>query len=198
MRGFSPLSDLDALDERFLGPFAALAGAHDIVVLDTYRGLNKQTGEISEAEDTRDAAIYIEWVRRKGRFGLDINAFGPGMPRDVTRVHFARSLAGLLDRPLLASDCSLFGFSWLKHDPDGTIWEVVSDVNDIDNFDLLCDLDPSHPDFTPAKLIFAANEPLPMPASEERTRYCEQNEAQTLRCSHFGSIGGCPKLRARR
>jgi len=195
MRGFSPLSDLDALDERFLGPFTALAGTRDVVVLDTYRGLDKQTGEMSETEDAQNAAIYIEWTRRKGRFGLDINAFGPGLPRDVTRAQFARKLAALLDRPLLVSDCSLFGFSWLKHDPDGAIWEVVSDVNDSDNFDLLCDLDPSHPDFTPAKLIFAADEPLPTRAPEEGTRYCEQHDARTLRCAHFGDVGGCPKLR---
>jgi hypothetical protein len=195
MRSFSPLSDLDALDHRFLDAFAAAAGVSDILVLDTWNGIDKNAGDLPAETDARTAAIYVEWIRRGGRFGLDIDMFGPGMPRGVTRAQFARRLTRALGRPLLLSDCSLFGFSWFKHDPDGAVWEVVSDTNDANNFDLLCDLPPEHPDHYAAVLVYGAHEDLPaLPANadEEKTRYCEQEGAAALPCGHFW--GACPKF----
>ncbi|MES1157001.1 MAG: hypothetical protein ABUL73_04390 [Alphaproteobacteria bacterium] len=186
-------SDLDAVDHRFIDAFAAVSGESDILVLNTWNGLDKTTWDLPE-EDHREAAIYIEWYQRKGRFGLEIDMFGHGMPRGETRAQFTRRLVRALNRPLLVSDCSLFGFSWFKHDPDGAIWEVISNTKDVEDFDLLCDLPPDHADYYPAIPIYGTDEALP-PAPPEaeamKTRYCEQRNADTLHCHHLG--GSCPK-----
>ncbi|MES1202720.1 MAG: hypothetical protein ABUS57_14890 [Pseudomonadota bacterium] len=190
-------SDLDAVDERFISAFAAVSGVSDILVLDTWNGCDKTTWDIPEGEKDREAAIYIEWMQRKGRFGLEIDLFGHGMPKGETRAHFTRRLVATLGRPLLTSDCSLFGFSWFKHDPDGAIWEVVSNTQDVEDFDLLCDLPADHPDYYPAQLIYAANEalpPAPPEAEAEKTRACEQSNPAGLRCHHFGVLS-CGKNR---
>lgn len=172
----------------------------DIVVLNTYRGLDKTTGQPAEAASHgRDARITVEWIRRTGRFGLDVELWGAGVRTDVSQAELARQFARALDAPILMSDCSHFGFSWLKHDADGSIWEVVSNTQDIDDFDLLCDLDPGHPDFYPARLIWRADEPLPaaghpvaLPAPSWRA--CEGEAANSNKlCRHFRTPY-CPKF----
>jgi len=189
-------SDLEAVDHRFVDAFLAVSGVSDILVLDTWNGLDKTTWELGP--NHREAAIYLEWYRRKGRFGLEIDLVGHGLPRGETRAQFTRRLTRALNRPLLVSDCSLFGFSWFKHDPDGAIWEVISNTQDVEDFDLLCDLPPDHPDYVPAVLIYAADEalpPAPPEAEASKTRYCEQQNADALFCVHFGCADGCGKNR---
>ncbi len=140
----------------------------------------------------------VEWMRRKGRFGLDLEIWGSGVTDEVSRADLSRAFARALGAPILVSDCSHFGFSWFKHDVDGAIWEVVSNTNDIDDFDLLSDLDPAHPDYYPALLILPAGAPLP-PAAEpdaQRQRACEgEAPGSTRLCHHFGTPF-CPKQRS--
>jgi hypothetical protein len=198
MPSYALLSDLDAVDARLIGAIAAITGETDIVSLDTWSGVDKTTWDLPEQSDAREARIFLEHLRRKGRFGLDLQIFGHGLP-DLSSAEFARRLAHALARPLLISDCSLFGFSWFKVDPDGAVAEVVSVIGDDDCFDLLSDLPPDHPEFVAAKPIWAAADVLPQkpqgapePALEQR-RTCEQAHGDARLCGVLW-LDRCPKI----
>lgn len=198
MANFSVLLEAKALDEQILGVIAEVMAESDIVVLDTYKGLDRDTGALAEQSETpRRARILAEWIRRKGRFALDLDLWGPGVRTDVSRAELARIFARRLGAPILMSDCSHFGFSWLKYDVDGAIWEVVSNTADINDFDLLCDLDPAHADYCPARLIWPADKALAPQAqtpAPSQWRACEgELPGSTRLCIQFG-IPRCPKI----
>lgn len=199
MAGFAPLLEVETLDMRILDAIAETMRERDIVVLDTYRGLDRTTGELPEVDSEappRQARIFLEWIRRKGRFGLDLELWGEGVRTDISQAKLAREFVSKLGSAVLFSDCSHFGFSWLKHEVDGSIWEVVSNTDDINDFDLLCDLAPDDPRFCPARLIWPAGRPLPSEistATPQRLRACEgESLGSTRLCRHF-STPYCPR-----
>jgi hypothetical protein len=200
METFSPLLEADAVDAQLVGAIAEIMNEGDIVVLESFRGLDKLTGELitTDRDIIREARIYVEWIRRKGRFGLDLNLFGPGVREDVSGAELARALAQRLGAPVLMSDCSHFGFSWLKHDPSGAIWEVVSDTADIEDFDLLCDLDRAHPNFCPAQLVWAAGTALPLKAAPPGAgwRACKGEGPGSSKLCRIFCTPFCPKALA--
>jgi hypothetical protein len=201
MSSFSLLLEADALDERIVRTIAETMGDDDIAVLETWRCLDRATGEPVDDDaqtSSAPARIRVEWIRRKGRFGLDLEIWGVGVRTDVSQAELAREFVRRLGAPALLSDCSHFGFSWLMHRIDGSIWEVVSNTDDIDDFDLYCDLAPDHSDFTPAILVWPADKPLPLPGSADasaRWRACEGESAASFAlCRHFATPY-CPKHR---
>src|SRR5262245_30274534 len=114
MAGFSPLLEAPTMDARILEVIAEVMRESDIVVLDTYRGIDRITGRVVEVGDQphKPARIFVEWIRRKGRFGLDLDLYGRGVRADVSQAALAREFVRALGAPLLLSDCSHFGFSW--------------------------------------------------------------------------------------
>jgi hypothetical protein len=158
------LSDLDDVDARFIAAVAKVAGTNDVLLLDTWCGINPATGEMPE-ERHRQAAVYVERCRRPGRFGLDIAIFGRRRTEpNMSKAEFTRALACELGQPLVLSDCDANPWSYFRVDPDGAVHHVftrVDDDQDRDRFDLACDLDPSDPEHIPATLIWPADEPLP-------------------------------------
>lgn len=196
---YAPLSDLDAVDDRIIETLRVVTGATDIVVRQSWRTLPDPTADdVIDHQVLSDGDLVIEWIKRKGRFGLDLELYGPALPTNISELAFMRLVTHALGRSLLISDCSAFGFSWLKVDPDGAVSEVVSDVSDIDNFDLLSD-DPSKPDYAPDILLYAPDDPLPtkppgapadMPSHVAGT--CELMKPGQLCRQNWGA---CPKRR---
>jgi hypothetical protein len=148
-------------------------------------------------EDKLPEGVVVEWTRREGRFGLDLDVWGENIFPRETEARWARALAKELGRALLFSDCSAFPFSYYMADPDGAIWYVVVVIGDDVIMDLLSD-DPGNPDHFIPELIFGAEEELPERASERPLHWthgetsCDQTVSGKP-CLVFDTP--CPKLR---
>ncbi len=186
---------------------ARVSGARDVLVLDTFMGLDRETGALVDAVDNRRADIYVEWRRSPGQFGLEIHVYGP--PRrseSMSEAELARRLARTMRCAFVISDCHANPYSYFRIDPDGAMHRVYTRVDD-DNgnasFDIVCDLDPSDPAYIPSTLMWPADEPFPkkpadapdhMPATMRR--FCMDRDADDRLCEIFWDA--CPYLRLAR
>ena len=195
------LSDLPSVDQTFVDAVAQVGGVRDVLVLDTFMGLDRETGAMADTPDHRRADIYIEWRRVRGQYGLEICLFGPPTPAaPMSEAEFARKLAIELRRPLVLSDCHANPYSYLRFNPDGAIYRVFTRVDDEDgnaSFDLVCDLDPDDPDYIAASLIWPVDEPLPPKPADapehmvaSMRRFCLDTNVGARLCEIFWS--GCP------
>ncbi len=111
-------------------------------------------------ESEAAGAVNIEWLRRKGRFSLDVNVFGRGFAPHDTPARLCRAVARALGRAVLFSDCSAFGYSYFSAEPDGSIWAqlvVIGDDDDVMDLAVYAHPDPHH---RYPRMTFAADEPL--------------------------------------
>lgn len=179
---FEVSSDLGVFSEEVLRALRVATGESDVVGLETWMGCDKATWDLPVLPQPT-GRIEVEWLLRRGQFGLDLRIMTRDSCREMSAAMFARAFARALGRPLLFSDCHLFPWSYIMASADGSIFDVVCEPNEDDRLDLLPD-DPDGPDhFTPV-LLFAAGDALP-PAPEGGM--FEPPD----RCGVFG--GACPK-----
>jgi hypothetical protein len=115
---------------------------------------------LDDVAPTEHAKMNVRWLKRPGRFQLDVEVWGENIcPRD-TEARFARAMAKELGHALLFGDCSAFPFSYFMAKPDGTIWLVLIRIGEEDIMDLEND-DPNNPNMFIPRLIVCADEPLP-------------------------------------
>ncbi|MBI3439557.1 MAG: hypothetical protein HY054_13080 [Proteobacteria bacterium] len=201
MQPVSILSDVVDVDAQFVAAVAKIAGTSDVLVLDTWNGVDPRTQELISH---RAAALYIERFRRLGRYGLDISIFGKHcIEPNLSEAAFIRLLAREIGRSMVASDCEFNPWSWFRFDPDGAIYQVytVPDEGEEALFDLACDLDTSDLNYLAQNLVVRAGEPLSekpadapdhMPATLRGS--CDNADEGKL-CETFWAA--CPKRRNR-
>lgn len=179
---FEVSSDLGAFSEEILRALQGATGESEVVGLETWMWCDKATHEVP-VTPRRHGKVEVEWLRRKGQFGLDLRIIARDSCQRMSAAMFARAFAGALGRPLLFSDCHLFPWSYILAGADGSMFDVVCQPNDEDRLDLVAG-DPDRPgDFTPG-LLFAPYDALPAPLEGETF-------APPDRCGVFG--GACPK-----
>lgn len=165
MQPVSLLSDLETVDQAFVDAVAAVAGLSNILVLDTFWGSDRETGVWPEGIDRREADVYIEWKRFKGRYGLAVDMYGPKPLREpISEAVFVRRLAMTLGRRLVTSDCDPNPWSYYRIDPNGSLhhdYMRTDDENGDEVFDLVSELDPGDPDFIASLEIWPASAPWP-------------------------------------
>lgn len=197
------MSDLEDVDTGFVAAVAALAGTQDVLLLDTWNGVDPLTFEMPEHQ--ADAAIFIERYRRPGRFGLDISIFGQHrIEPTLSEAEFVRRLAHALCRSFVISDCDANPWSWFRIDPNGAIYQVYTCPDGEDGailYDLACDLEPNHPDYIAQRRVWPAGEPLPQKPADapdhlprDMRTFCQGADTGGL-CESFWAP--CPKLRRR-
>ncbi|HVY87165.1 MAG TPA: hypothetical protein VG943_18680, partial [Caulobacterales bacterium] len=88
---YAPLSDLDAVDDRIIEALQAVTGATNIVVRQSWRTLPDPTADdVIDHQVLSDGDLVIEWIKRKGRFGLDLELYGPALPTNISELAFMR------------------------------------------------------------------------------------------------------------
>lgn len=201
MQPVSVMTDIADIDSAFIAAIAMITGTTDVLLLDTWNGVDPVTFEMPE--DDREAAVYVERYRRPGRYGLDVSIFGAHrIEPNVSEAEFVRRLARAVGRALVISDCDANPWSWFRFNPDGSI-ERVYTVNDADDgtilYDLACDLDPADPGFLSSEAIWPAGAqlpPKPEDAPDQMPRamqtFCD-GAAKGGLCETFWAP--CPKLR---
>ena len=169
---FECSSDLGDFSGEIPRALHVITGESDIVVLETWNGCDKTSWDLPPAAP--QGRIEIEWLRRKGQFGLDLKIFARDSYLRMGEAVFVRALARALGRPLLFSDCHLFPWSYFMAAADGSIFDVVCEPNEEDRLDLVPDA---------PVLLFAPSDVLPPPEGE--------TFEPPYRCGVFG--GACPK-----
>ena len=137
---------------------AEVTGEQDVRLLRTWNGCDRDTG--NAVEDLETGAVNVEWLRRNGRFSLDVQVYGPNLAPRQTSAGFARAVAKSLRRPVLFSDCSASPYTYFSAEPDGAIWVQMLVAGDTDTMDTDISVheDPRH---CRPRLMFRADEPLP-------------------------------------
>lgn len=203
MQPVSIMSDMADVDAAFIRAVADVANTQDVLLLDTWNGVDPVTFELPD--ERAEAAVYVERYRRPGRFGLDVSIFGMHrIEPNMSAAEFVRRLAGALCRSFVISDCDANPWSWFRIDPDGAIYQVYTCPDEDDGtiiYDLACDLAPDHPDYIAQSRVWPAHEPLsqkpedaPDHLTRERRTFCRDAEKGGL-CESFWAP--CPKLRRR-
>ena len=132
----------------------------DVRLLDGWNGCRR--GTIEPVENDATGRVNIEWLRRKGRFSLDVQIYGRRIAPRETTARIARSLARSLARAVLFSDCSAFGYSYFSAKPDGSIWAQLLVIDDAD--DDIMDVqayDHDDPRHRYPRMVLGPDEPLP-------------------------------------
>lgn len=142
MRSFNLLADVDEVDIVLLHAISLALGSSAVTVLSTWNGCDKVSGDLPEPPEPT-GEVNLEWLLRAGRFRMDLQVWGPGIPSATSQARFAREVAKGLGGPVLFSDCHLFPWSYLLAQPDGAILHVVARPNEEDRLDLL----PEEPTF---------------------------------------------------
>lgn len=137
---------------------AEAAGEEDVRLVHSWNGYDRESGDMIEPQQT--GAVYIEWLRRQGRFSLDVQVYGARLAPRQTSARFARAVAKSLRRSVLFNDCSPYPFSYVSAEPDGSIWLqiVIDDDTDVMDLDAYDHEDPS---LRRPRLVFGPDEPLP-------------------------------------
>ena len=197
-------SDLEAVDQAFLGAVAAITGLSRIHVLDIYWGADRDTGMYRDEVSAPDADVYVEWMRARGRFGLAIQLYGPKPTvTALSEGQIIAQLAARLSRSFVTSDCGANPWSWFRIDPDGAVWRVFTATDDEDGerFDLAHDLEPDDPYLQPL-LISPAGTPWPEKPADaperipaELRRICHDANGAGKLCGVFW--GACPYVALR-
>lgn len=182
MAVFDVSSDLDDFSEEILEALRVATGESDVVEHGTWMGCDKENWDLPVTRHP-EAKIEVEWLRRKGRFGLDLRIVARDAHLHMSDGMFARAFARALGRPLLFSDCHLFPWSYFMAAADGSIFDVVCEPNDDDRLDLIPS-DPDEPGHSMPMLLFGPADELP-PVTDDAT--FEPPD----RCGVFG--GECPK-----
>ncbi|MBV9993715.1 MAG: hypothetical protein JO127_00750 [Caulobacteraceae bacterium] len=139
---------------------AAATAERDVRLLTGWNGCDRASGELIEGEVW--GAVNIEWLRRRGRYALEVQVYRRDAATNETPAQFARRLAAALQRSILFSDCSTFGYSYFSAEPDGSIWAQLLVIGDDDE---RLDLDSyDHPDPSQRypRMVFRGDAPLPV------------------------------------
>jgi hypothetical protein len=156
---FSFHADLD--DPRDLIPALQRAtGESDVCLLEGWNGCKR--GTLEPIEDEATGTVNVEWMRRKGRFSLDVQVFGHNIAPLETTARISRTVATSLKRAVLFSDCSAFPYSYFSAEPDGSIWAQLLVIDELD--DDIMDLqiyDHDDPLHLYPRMVFAADDVLP-------------------------------------
>jgi hypothetical protein len=131
MRSFNILADLDELGIDVVRAISRVLETPHVTVLSTWNGCDKVTGDLPQRQEST-GEVNLEWLLRAGRFRMDLQVWGKGIPPTMTEARFAREVAKGIGDPVLFSDCHLFPWSYL-----------VARPNEEDRLDLL----PEHPAF---------------------------------------------------
>lgn len=153
MAMFNMMSDADAIDDAFVAAVSSIAGGAETRVCAGWMGCDRETWE---PLDEPQSPAEIEWLRRRGRFGLDINVMGVALPA-ISTAAFVRALAMKIGRPLVFSDCSPNPWTWLMAEADGSIRHVWQSTETVDGEEVF-DLDPG---VAAWPIVIAAGAPLP-------------------------------------
>lgn len=203
MQRVSLLSDLASVDQTFVDAVAAIAGLSNVLVLDTYWGGDRETGKLAEEIDTREADLYIEWRRFKGRYGLAVDMYGPKPLREtLSEAEFVRRLAMTLGRRMVISDCDANPWSYLFIEPDGSLHHGYMRTDDEDGnavYDLVHELDPSDPSYIEELVVWPAGRAWPIKPADapdhmppEIRRFCRASPGDEGKlCESFWAP--CPK-----
>jgi len=190
-------ADLDD-PEKLVAAIASATGEGDVRLLAGWNGCDRVTGEPIAHDVT--GKVNIEWLRRKGRFSLDVMFYGRDIAPRETEARLCRAVAKSLGRSVLFSDCSAFAYSYFSAEPDGSIWAqllVIGDDDDVMDLDTYHHDDPRH---CYPRLVFAPDEGLPerAPGDPENWTHgdtsCDKPIPGKL-CRAFAAP--CPKYRVR-
>jgi hypothetical protein len=200
MNNFHFHADLDA-PGALVAAAQAASGVRDVRLLRGWQGGARGDGRIAVEEAY--GPVNIEWLRRKGRFSLDVHVFGHGLAVRETEARFCRGVARALGRALLFSDCGTNPFSYFLAEPDGSLWRAYIAVqDDIDIVDLVA-LDTGNREALAPALVAAADADLPLlpegVTPDTKYRACDMAEGRPGAldlCHNFGT--SCPRLSALR
>jgi hypothetical protein len=176
---------------------AGVTGHGDVRLLRGWQAGARGDGRIAVEEEY--GPVNVEWLRRKGRFSLDVHVFGHGLAVRETEARFCRAMARALGRALLFSDCGANPFSYFLAEPDGSLWRAyIAVLDDLDIVDLV-ELDADNRAALEPALIAAAGANLPLlpedVTPDTRYRSCDMVEPRpgiVDLCQNFGMP--CPQL----